>query len=167
MKKLFSRFIAFISLAIIAGLNNLFKPTGITGFHLKQGGFVTLLRPYAGYQAGQTVEMPFATETALIASGGAVTSAGPATTGALTCSQTTGAGAFAAAASSVVITNPLVNPQTVVYAVINQAAADTTALRIERIVCSTGFFTVYTTAGATATTGFDWAILYQGTATNP
>lgn len=147
-----------------------FKQSGtkVSGYRLAQGGFVTLLRNYGGYTSGQVVELPASTEATLIANGGATTSAGPATSGPLTTNQSQGAGAFGAGTSSVVITNPLVTPQSIIFAVINQAAADGTLLRIERIVAAAGFFTVYGTANATAATGFDWAIISAtGTSSNP
>ena len=124
-----------------------------------QAGFVTLLRPYSGYQAGQVVELPASTEAALIASGQATTSAGPATAGALSCVQTQGAATITAGTSSVVITNPLVSPQSIIFAVVAQAAADGTLLRVERIVAAAGSFTIYGTANATANTAVDWAIV--------
>lgn len=137
------------------------------GNALRQGGFVLLGRNYQGYQAGQVVELSASTEATLIANGGAVTNAGPATAGALTGNLPQGAGAFAIGTSSTVITNNLVTPQSIVFACINQAAADATLLRIERVVCAAGLFTVYGTANATAITGFDWAIVNPGTSSNP
>lgn len=133
-----------------------------------QAGFVTLLRPYGGYAQGNVVELPPSTEATLIASGGATTSAGPATAGALTTNQPQGAGAIAAGTLSTVITCPLVSPQSIVFAVINQTTADSTLLRIERVVPGIGFFTVFGNANATAITGFDWAIIPPiGSLSNP
>jgi len=147
-----------------------FKQPGIkvSGHRLYQGGFVTLLRNYGGYTAGQVVELPASTEAALIASGGATTSTGPATSGALTTAQTQGAGTFPAAAGSVTITNALVTPQSIIFAQLNQAAADGTLLYVARVVAAAGSFTVYGNANATAATGFDWAIVSAtGTSSNP
>lgn len=156
--------------AFVLDVVGAFKQPGIkpSGHRLFQGGFVTLLRNYGGYTPGQVVELPASTEATLIANGGATTSAGPATAGALTTNQTQGAGAFAIGTLSTVITNPLVTPQSIVMAVINQAAADATLLRVERVVAAAGSFTVYGTANATAITGFDWAIIGStGTFSSP
>ena len=132
---------------------------------------VLLARPYAGYIAGQTVQVPTSTETALAANGiGAVasTSASAATTtGAVTTSLPAGRVSIAAGASSVVVTNPNVDVNSKIWACVNQAAADGTLLRVERVVPGAGLFTIYGTAAATATTVIDWAILgpYGGAST--
>lgn len=125
----------------------------------KQAGFVTLLRAYGGYPVSQIVQLPKSTEDALIAASLATTHAGPPTTGAVTTSMPGGACAIAAGASSVVITNPLVTAQTLIWACVSQAAADGTLLRVERVVAAAGSFTIYGTANATATTVINWAIL--------
>lgn len=147
--------------AFIQDVVSTFKQPGIktSGHRSFQGGFVTLLRPYSGYLQGQVVELPASTESSLIAAGMATTSAGPATAGALTCSQTQGAAAIAIGTSSVVITNNLVTPQSIIFAVVAQVAADATCLRVERIVAGVGLFTIYGTANATAATAVDWAIV--------
>ena len=121
---------------------------------------VLLNRGYNGLPAGN-VEMltPTALETALIAQGAAATSSSAITTGAKTYNGTQGRVAIAAGASSVVVTNALVDANTKVFAVVAQAAADGTLLRVERVVCAAGSFTIYGTANATATTTIDWAIL--------
>lgn len=132
---------------------------------------VTLARPYQGYIAGQTVQVPTSTENSLSSQGvGAVasTSASAAvTTGALTTSLPAGRVSIAAGSSSVVVTNPNVDVNSKIWAVVNQAAADGTLLRVERIVPGAGSFTIYGTANATATTVIDWAILgpYGGSTT--
>jgi hypothetical protein len=131
-------------------------------FPSKQRGFVLLSRNYAGYLAGQIVELPTSTEAALVASGGASISVGPATAGPLATNQQSGAATILAGQLSVVITNPIVNIQSVVYAVIAQATADTTALQVVRVVAAAGSFTVFVNAAATANTAIDWAVLTQG-----
>jgi hypothetical protein len=121
---------------------------------------VTLNRAYSTFPAGQVVTLPSSTEAALIAQGLATAAAATATTvGANTAAQLTGIAAIAAGASSVVITNPLVDAGTFVSAVVSQAAADTTLLRVERVVSAAGSFTVFGTANATATTLIKWAIV--------
>lgn len=124
---------------------------------------VLLARPYGGYTTGQTIQVPTSTETALVAAGvGSVASSAASaavTTGALSTSLPAGRVSIAAAASSVVVTNPLVDVNSKIFAVINQAAADGTLLRVERIVPAAGSFTIFGTANATATTVIDWAIL--------
>ena len=121
---------------------------------------VLLNRNYAGYLAATTVELPTNVETALIAQNYAASAAAAnITTGAVTANVSQGTAAIAAAASSVVITNSLVDANSKVYAVVAQAAADGTLLRVERVVCAAGSFTIFGTAGATATTFIDWAII--------
>jgi hypothetical protein len=136
--------------------------TGITA------SFVQLNRPYAGYPAGQIVELPASTEAALIASGTAVDSAGPPTTGNVSTTALQGCAAIAAGSSSVTITNPNISKQSIVTATVDQAAADATLLRVERIVPANGSVTIYGTANATATTLIKWAIQNPlGSLTNP
>lgn len=130
-----------------------------------------LIRPYAGYSVGQTIQLPTLTENALIAQGIATlvaTTASAATTqGAVTTLLPAGRATIAIGASSVVITNAGVDVNSKIFAVINQAAADGTLLRVERIVPAAGSFTIYGTANATAATVVDWAILppFQGLTT--
>lgn len=121
---------------------------------------ILLSKAYGGYAAGTIVSLSTNAEAALIAQGLAATSAGPVTTGAVTTTLSAGRVAIAAGASSVVVTNALVDANSKVFAVINQAAADGTLLRVERIVPAAGSFTIYGTANATATTSVDW-ILFQ------
>lgn len=120
---------------------------------------VLLNRPYAGYAAGAVVELEASTEAALIAQGLAANSTAVPTVGAATANVNSGSAAIAIGASTVVITNSLVNPSTKVWACVAQAAADATLLRVERVVSSAGFFTIYGTANATAATVVDWCIL--------
>jgi hypothetical protein len=124
---------------------------------------VLLARPYGGYTAGQTVQVTTTIENALVAQGiGAVVSTSAAaavTNGALTTTLPAGRVTIAAGASSVVVTNATVDVNSKIYAVINQAAADGTLLRVERIVPGAGSFTIYGTANATAAVSIDWALL--------
>jgi hypothetical protein len=115
---------------------------------------------YAGYLAGTTVELPFSVEAALIAQG--LAAAAPVaniTPGPVTANVQQGVVGIPAGAASVVVTNNQITPNSTVMAVVSQAAADATCLRVERIVCGAGQFTIYGTANATATTLVDWAIL--------
>jgi len=121
---------------------------------------VLLNRSYMGYPAGSTVELGANAEAALIAQGLAQTALETATTtGAITANVQQGKAAIAAGASSVVITNSMVDVNTKVWAVVAQATADTTLLRVERIATAAGSFTIFGTANATATTLIDWAII--------
>lgn len=120
---------------------------------------ILLNRAYLGYAAGAIVQLPTNVESALIAQGIAVTSAGPVTTGAVTTTASQGRAAIAAGSSSVVVTNANVTAESRIYAVVAQAAADGTLLRVERILPAAGSFTIYGTANATATTTIDWIIL--------
>ena len=121
---------------------------------------ILLSRPYQGYLAGTVVQLPTSTEAALVAQGYATVSAGPVTTGNVNAgNMNQGRVAAAAAASSIVVTNSNVTAESKVFAVVAQAAADGTALRVERIVCAAGSFTIYLTAAATATTTVDWVLM--------
>jgi glutamate 5-kinase len=124
---------------------------------------VLLSRAYAGYTSGQTVQVPTVTENAIVSNGygtvAATTAAAAVTTGALTTSLNSGRVTIAAGASSVVVTNSQVDVNSKIYAVVNQAAADTTLLRVERIVPAAGSFTIYGTANATANISIDWALI--------
>ena len=138
-----------------------FKDTGprTSGRFRFQGGFVTLLRPFQGYAAGTIVELPKSTEDTLIAAGQATTSAGPATAGPVTTTATAGSVTVPAAAASLVVTNPLVTVQSIIFAVVAQAAADTTFTSVVRVVPANGSFTIFGPAAATANTIVDWAII--------
>lgn len=125
---------------------------------------VSLNRPYGGLAAGAITAFPPSTETALIAQGLAATSAAAPSTGAYTTGEFAGRAAIGAAASSVVVTNPYVNAQSKIWAVVAQAAADGTLLRVERVVPAAGSFTIFGTANATATVIIDWAIVSCGEA---
>lgn len=78
------------------------------------------------------------------------------TPGNATINQPTGKSAFAAAASTVVITNNLVTTATKVF--IQLLDADATLVRIT-VVSGSGSFTVTGNGVATATTKFDWFIV--------
>jgi hypothetical protein len=121
---------------------------------------VTLNRPYAGNASGSVVTFDAKTESALVTQGLASTALSTATTtGAQTTNATQGLAAIAAGSSSVVITDALINANTFVTAYVAQATADTTLLRVERIVPAAGSVTIFGTANATATTLIRWAIV--------
>lgn len=121
---------------------------------------VTLLRAYGGSTTGQTVEYSQELEAALIAQGIATAAtANTSSSGAQTQNTWTGLATIPIGASSVVITNSLVNANSVVVAVVAQAAADGTLLRVERVVPAAGSFTIYGTAAATAATLVNWAVI--------
>lgn len=122
---------------------------------------VTLTQPYGSLAAGAITTLPASTETALIAQGRA-TNGGTLTTGAFTTTELSGRASIAAGASSVVITHPGVTASSVVTAVVAQAAADGTLLRVERVNPAAGSFTIFGTANATAATTIAWAISSLG-----
>jgi len=123
---------------------------------------VLLSRSYAGVPSGQIVSFTTEVEAALVAQGLATASTrANTTTGAVTQNSLQGTVAIAAAASSVVVTNNLVDANSHVTAKVAQAAADGTLLRVERVVCAAGSFTIFGTANATATTLIDWEIEIQ------
>lgn len=120
---------------------------------------VRLNVPYAGYAANTIVQLGTQEEATLIAQGLAVNSAGPVTPGNVTTTKTFGRVGIAAGSSSVVVTCPAVTPETKVWAYIAQATADTTLLRVERVLPASGSFTIYGTANATAAVAIDWAVI--------
>jgi len=121
---------------------------------------VLLNRPYMGYAAGTVVNLPSSTESSLIAQNFAVASTAASTTsGAVTANVTSGKAAVAAGASSVVITNTLVDANSKIWAAVSQSTADTTFTSVLRIVPAAGSFTIFGPANATAATLVDWAII--------
>jgi len=116
---------------------------------------IALSRPYAGYPAGTNASFDTPTEAALVQQGfGSITANLP-TAGAQTTTQPNGRAVIAAGAGSVVITNPMVTPQSKIGAVINQATADT-ALTQLRVVPALGSFTIFGNANAAAAVTVDW-----------
>lgn len=121
---------------------------------------VLLNKGYAGYLQGTTVKLTTNVEASLIAQGLASTAlTANITPGNVTANINQGTAAIAIGASSVTITSDKVDANSKVFAVVAQAAADGTLLRVERIVCAAGSFTIYGTANATAVTLVDWAII--------
>lgn len=122
---------------------------------------VILNKAYFGLPSGNTEMLsPTNVETALIAQNSASSGlAANITTGAKTLNMSQGRAAIAAGASSVVITNSLVDANTKIFAVVAQSAADGALLRVERVLAAAGSFTIFGTANASATTFIDWAIL--------
>lgn len=127
---------------------------------------VLLNRAYGAYAAGQIVTLPASTEAALIAQNIAQTSAALPTSGPITSNEFQGDAVCPAGSSSVVVTNPNVLAGDNVQAVVSQAAADGTALRVERVVVANGSFTIYLTANATAATRLHWSVLSSGMTPN-
>lgn len=121
---------------------------------------VKLLRAYGGAVAGTIAEFTAELEASLIAQNIAQASTiASVTTGDQTQNTWAGTAAIAAGSSSVVITNSNIKENSKVWAVVAQAAADGTLLRVERVVTAAGSATIYGTANATATTLIDWAII--------
>lgn len=121
---------------------------------------VLLNRAYQGRVSGAVASFGKNAEDSLIASSMATASTDASlTTGAYTQNTSQGKAAIAAGASSVVITNSKVDIGTKIFAVVDQAAADGTLLRVERVAAAAGSFTIYGTAAATATTVISWALI--------
>lgn len=121
---------------------------------------VTLLRAYGGSAVGQTLELSQELEAALVAQGLAVAAtANTSSSGAQTQNTFSGVATIPIGSSSVVITNSNVTANSVVLAVVAQAAADGTLLRVERVVPAAGSFTIYGTANATAATIVNWVVV--------
>lgn len=79
----------------------------------------------------------------------------PGTTGAQTINKTTGRVNFAAAATSLVVTNSLVTPNSIITC--NIATADATAADV-KAVAGTGSFTIYLGAAGTAETAVEFRV---------
>lgn len=123
---------------------------------------VKLLRAYQGHLAGAIVSLPAQLETALIAQQIAqADSVANVVAGNMSSNALAGTAAIAAAANSVTITNSQISPASKVVAYVNQAAADGTLLRIDRVVPGNGQVTLYGNANATAKVLVDWAIIAQ------
>lgn len=122
---------------------------------------ILLSKSYAGYAAGTIVQLPTNVESALIAQGFGVNSAGPVTPGAVTTTATSGRLGIAAAGTSVVLTNPSFNTETKFSAYLSNAGADGTALYVTRITPAAGSVTFTLNAAATAAVAIDWAVLPQ------
>jgi hypothetical protein len=126
---------------------------------------ILLNKAYGGYLAGTIAQFPTSVEAALIAQGLATLSAGPVTPGNVNAgNQQQGRAGIAAGGTSVVITNGLIQTESKVYAYLSNAAADTTALYITRIQCTSnpGAITITLNAAATAAVSVDWFILGPG-----
>lgn len=117
---------------------------------------ILLSRAYAGYLAGTIVQLPTSEEAALVAQGLASVSAGPVTPGAVTTTKSMGRCGIAAAGTSVTVTNSAFTTESRFQAYLSQAAADATALSIDRIVPAAGSVTFYLNAAATAAVQVDW-----------
>ena len=120
---------------------------------------VLLNKAYGGSATGTIREFSSELEDALVAQGIASASVATVTTGAQTSDTWSGTAAVPIGSSSVVVTNNLVKANSKVWAVVAQATADGTLLRVERVVPADGSFTIHGTANATAVTIIDWAIL--------
>lgn len=120
---------------------------------------VLLSRAYAGYNTGTIVQLGTQEEAALVAQGLATFSAGPVTPGAVSTSKTFGRIGVAPGQNNVVITCPNITAESKVFAVVAQAAADATLLRVERVLCANGSATIYGTANATSAVAVDWALV--------
>lgn len=118
---------------------------------------VTLIRAYNGFAAGSVVEFPAELEAALVAqklatSGGTLTTGAQSSTVAVTPWVPVASGfvSIAAAASSLVVSNPAITSQSKAFAAISQSAADGTLTSIVRVFCQNGSMTITGNAGATA-----------------
>lgn len=121
---------------------------------------ILLNRAYDSYVAGTIVQLPTVVEAALVAQGLASSSAGPVTPGAVNAgNQTMGRVGIAAAGTSVVVTCAACTAESKIDAYIAQAAADSTATSIVRILPAVGSFTIYLNAAATAAVAVDWSII--------
>lgn len=124
----------------------------------KQRGTVLLGKSYKGYAQGTVVQLATQEETALIAQGIATNTAAPVTPGAVTTTASTGRIVIAAGAGSVVLTNPMIDANSKIFASINQAAADGTLTSIQRVVPAAGSVTFFGNAAATAAVPIDWLL---------
>lgn len=116
---------------------------------------ILLSRPYGGYAAGTIVQFQTATELSLIGQGLGTSSVGPVTPGPVTTSQTNGRVGIAAAGTSVTITGPFTTESKFGQNLSN-AAADTTATYVSRVVPAAGSVTFFLNAASTAAVTIDW-----------
>lgn len=124
---------------------------------------LTSVNGYKGYLSGSVITIDDPTEAALIAQGLAATSTAAPTAGAVTLQDVPrGRAGISAGTSSVVITNNMARQTSAIYAVINQAVADTTATQVVRTSSANGSFTIFVNANATAVTAVDWVIINTG-----
>jgi hypothetical protein len=127
---------------------------------------ILLNRSYNGFTAGSIVEFPAELEAALIAQGLASSSAGPVTPGTQTRSDgpntlipvLVGTGSVAIGASTLVVNNANITANSKCFALVSQAAADATALRVERASAAAGVLTIAVTAAATAATEVSYIV---------
>lgn len=77
--------------------------------------------------------------------------------GANTANTTSGKCKIAAGQSSVVVTNSNVNANTIIEPIINQSSEDATLVRL-RYTCTSGSFTIFGNANATAAVQVSWSI---------
>lgn len=129
---------------------------------------IVLNRAYNGFPTGTIVEFTAELEAALIAQGLAATSAGPITPGAQSTTPSPnvmanillGTASVAIGAASVTVTNSNITANSKGFAQVSQAAADATALRVERVSAAAGVVTITVTAAATAATEVSYMIAF-------
>lgn len=123
---------------------------------------VTLSKNYSGYVSGQTVQLPTPIEAALIAQGYATNAAIAnisALSGVVTANVMQGTAAIPATGSITIITNNLVDANSVVVAYLCGAAADATLTYVNRVVPANGSFTIFGNAASTANVLVRWMVL--------
>lgn len=123
---------------------------------------LVLNKGYAGAPSGYIGHFDEVLGTGLVAAGIASVSTGTETAGAQTMNLLEGSVFFAAgvaAATGLVVTCDKVDVSTKIYAVINLASPDTTALNVGRIVPAAGSFTIFLAQATTAIVRVDWYIL--------
>jgi hypothetical protein len=120
---------------------------------------ILLSKAYKGYAAGTVVQFITSEEASLVTAGLATVTTLPITAGNVTANTVQGRAAVAAGATSIVITNNLIDAGTKIFAAIAQAVADATATTIASIVPAAGSVTITMNAAATANTVIDWSVL--------
>lgn len=119
---------------------------------------ILLNHAYKGALAGTIIQLQTSEEAALVAQGIASVSTGTPVAGAVTLNSLQGRVVVAAGATSVVVTNSLVDASSKIWAVVAQATGDAVATSVLRVVPTAGSFTIYTLT-ATADTQIDWSVL--------
>jgi hypothetical protein len=119
---------------------------------------ILLTKNYKGALSGTIIQLQTSEEAALVAQGYATVSTGTPVAGAVRLDNVQGRVVVAAGATSVVVTNALVDASSKIYAVVAQATGDAVATSILRVVPAAGSFTIYTLT-ATADVQVDWCIL--------
>jgi hypothetical protein len=120
---------------------------------------ILLNRTYKGHLAGTVAQFATQEEQAIVTNGLGSISAGPVTPGNINTTAVMGRVGIAAAGTSVTITNWVFTTESRFGVALSNAAADTTAVSVSRIVPAQGSVTFFLNAAATAAVALDWYLV--------